>query len=112
MKDDLNQKQNEIEGLPELDDIAYENIFNVYKDNNVHFAFNIGKTISIPGDIDENFIDYIRVNGKLSWTQLSFRYYDTIALWWLICLTNGIMNPVVLPTPGTTLKIIKHKYIE
>lgn len=111
MKNDLRQSQNDIEELRDLNDLAYENIFKMHKDEDTYYAFNISKTVSIPGDIDDNFVDYVRINGKISWTQLSFRYYGTISLWWLICLTNGIMNPVLLPDPGSTLKIIKRERV-
>ena len=47
----------------------------------------------------------------MAWTALSFQEYGSIRLWWLICVTNGILNPVLLPEPGTIIKVIKPEYV-
>ena len=102
-----------IKNIPELLDVAdhnYENIFNVYKQDN-HYAFNIIKNIHIPVELDEDVYYFYRVPGKLSWTALSNKVYGTIKLWWLICAANKIINPVLLPEPGMIIRIIRSEYI-
>ena len=111
MKTDLNKVQNGVDEIYNLDEYAYESIFKMYKDQGEFFAYNILKTVKIPKDLDSDAFFYIRVNGKMSWTKISFDQYGTIQLWWLICLANGIMNPVQLPKPGVILKIIKPLYV-
>lgn len=110
MKTELNKTNNEVSELKSLPDSFYENIFNVYKDGDF-FAYNILKTIKIPDNLDTRLYDSVIVSGKISWQKLSFDQYNTINLWWLICLTNGIKNPTYLPEPGTFLKIIKPEYL-
>tara|TARA_Y100000310_G_scaffold55864_1_gene51211 strand:- start:308 stop:706 length:399 start_codon:yes stop_codon:yes gene_type:complete len=119
MKLELGLSQNNIGSLPDLNDFSYENIFNMYIDasasdieNPSHFAFNILKTIKMPPDIDPTAFTYVQITGKTAWTQLSFLEYGTIRLWWLICVTNGILNPVKLPEPGTIVKIIKPHHVK
>ena len=107
MKDELYKKIGEIDDALVLPDSAYEKIFNMYRDENVHYAFNLSRTVNIPANIDDDFVFYTRVAGRKTWTQLSFDIYGTIRLWWLICLVNKIMNPVLLPDPGTVIKVIK-----
>ena len=92
MKEELNKYVNEIPEISNLPDTAYENIFKVYKEDNF-FAFNILKTVQIPANLHEKVYDIIMITGKTSWTKLSFDQYGSINLWWLICLTNGILNP-------------------
>ena len=105
MKEELYKKQNSISELDNLVDYALENIFNVYKDGDYH-AYNILKTVRIPADLDPSTFIYVRIDGKITWTQISQLEYGTIRLWWLICVANGILNPVLLPEPGTVVKII------
>ena len=76
-----------------------------------HYAYNLLKTVQIPDTIAGEMVEYIRITGDQSWTQVSFNVYGTIKLWWLICITNKILNPVVLPAPGMIIKLIKRKHV-
>ena len=110
MKEELNRVQNEIGDVYTLHDFSYERIFNVYKDGN-HYGYNILKTVRIPEDLDPSTFAYVKIVGSMAWTALSFQEYGSIRLWWLICVTNGILNPVLLPEPGTIIKVIKPEYV-
>jgi hypothetical protein len=113
MKEELNKRQSQIDDDPTVDNLheySYEKIFNVYKDDH-HYAYNILRTVHIPKVLDSDIYTYVRIQGKTSWTQLSYHEYRTIRLWWLICATNKIMNPVILPVPGMVIKIIKPQYV-
>ena len=111
MKNELNKRYNDIETFGKLSVDSYENIFNMYKEDSDYYAYNISKSVHIPVNIDDDFVDYIRVAGKQTWVNLSFEIYGSIKLWWLICVANGIRNPVLLPQPGTVLKIIKPEFV-
>ena len=112
MKEELSQHHNELDeaNLVGLSEYSYERIFNVYKDND-KYAYNILRTVHIPMDLNPETFVYTRVTGNLTWTQISFHEYRTIRLWWLICATNKILNPVSLPKPGMVIKIIKPQYV-
>ena len=107
---DLNNFNNDNSSLTQLSDYSYENIFKVFQ-NNGYYSYNLLKKINFPQDLDQSYIDYVEINKKLSWTNLSYLEYGTILLWWLICATNNIQNPTQLPQPGTILKIIKPEYV-
>ena len=111
MKIELNKVHNNVTELGNLPSSAYENIFNMYKDEGEFYTYNILKTVKFPREMDSEFFSYHQVAGKNTWCRLSFEYYGTIHLWWLICLTNKIMNPVVFPEPGTVLKILHPIYV-
>lgn len=112
MKNELNKRHNELTEFDTLPVSFYENIFNVYREDNEFYAYNILKSVHIPTDIDEDYIMYIRVTGKQTWVNISYSVYNTIQLWWLICVTNGIHNPVINPRPSTLLKVIKPEYVQ
>ena len=100
--------QNDIDGLDKLTTYNLENIFRVYfdVDNNTHY-YNICNTVFFPDELDQSMYTTYRVTGKgISWTYLSYIYYGTIKLWWLICMVNNIDNPIILPEPGKELKIL------
>jgi hypothetical protein len=107
---DIEKYQNNIKDLPVLDDTRYENIFKLAKSDK-YFFYNIIKKISIPDDIQsEIYIEY-RINSNRPWTDLSHEIYGSQDLWWLICLTNKIYNPINNPELGAVYKIIKPDYV-
>ena len=107
---DLEQYQNQIQELPSLEDVRYENIFKVAKTDKFFF-YNIIKKISIPKDIQSDIYYELRINSSKPWTTLSNEIYGTQDLWWLICLVNSIYNPINNPTLGEVYKIIKPDYV-
>lgn len=108
---ELEKYNNEVAELANLDDYFYENIFKMYTADD-KFAFNIIKTVNISEDIDGRLFDLVRVTGRQSWPQISFKVYGNTHLWWLICVSNKIMNPVINPKSGLVLRIVKPKYVE
>ena len=112
MKEDISKLQNEIGDLGSLSELSYEKIFSMYKDDSKYFAYNLLRTIRIPRDLNEDIYFYTRISGNSTWVQLSYDFYGNIRLWWLICITNGILNPVELPDPGTVIKVIKPTYVK
>lgn len=107
---DLGRKQNNIDSLPKLDDVRYENIFRVYSEDSYYF-YNIMTTINFYNLDSEEYYFFYKVNRSLPWPIISYENYKTIHLWWLICITNNIDNPTSFPTAGTVLKIIKPQYV-
>tara|TARA_R100001163_G_C4951914_1_gene119325 strand:+ start:153 stop:518 length:366 start_codon:yes stop_codon:yes gene_type:complete len=106
MKIELYKTNEDIPEVTTTSDTSYESIFNIYQDDG-YFAYNILKSVQFPEEINSELVAYIRVNGDISWSQLSFKVYGDINLWWLICAVNKILNPVIKPAPGTVLKIIR-----
>ena len=102
--------QNNIDDLPRLSDYRYENLFKVYKIDD-YYIYNIINSISFDTDISPDYYYEWKINRSLPWTTISYLHYDTIQLWWLICIMNNIMNPVTFPETGTSIKVIKPKYV-
>ena len=105
--------RNDISDLEPLSDMKFENIFNMSKtEDNGYYFYNITRTVRFDASEldDEYYFKYV-VDRQLSWPALSFRYYNTIDLWWLICVINGIDNPVEFTKPGRELKLIKKSHV-
>lgn len=109
---ELNKKQNDIPELTVLDTFRYENLFKVNLDNTNHYFYNILAKVNFPENIEESYYDLYTVpNDNLPYTFISYKLYGTILLWWLICATNKIENPVYFPAAGTQLKVLKPGYV-
>ena len=108
----VQQTQNDISTLPQLESFRYENLFNVYTDVNGRYFYNILSKVNFPQNMQPEFYSTYTVpaNG-MPWTYISYKIYNTILLWWLICAVNGIQNPVFLPQAGTQLKYLNPEYV-
>ena len=106
------QTQNEIEDLPTLSKYRYENFFNVYTDGDSNMRFyNLLRNINIfPAD-NTSIEDVYTIQYSDSWGNISFKLYQTIELWWLICAYNQIDNPIIMPEAGTKIKYLKPEYV-
>jgi len=105
------QFQNNIKTLPPLKSTRYENILKIYTSENNKYFYNLIQSVFLPENINPEYLFYQQVSYKMAWTTISYNAYKTIDLWWLVCLTNKIFNPVKLPEKGTLLKIIKPQYV-
>lgn len=105
-------KQNNITSLPNLEITRYERLFDVYEDENSIYFYNILKTINFYQEnlAPEIYTVYTTLPGD-SYPLISYKKYQTINLWWLVCAFNSIQNPTKLPSPGTKLKILNVELI-
>jgi nucleoid-associated protein YgaU len=104
-------KQNQFEDLPTLSPYRFENFFNVFEDENGEKFYNILKSINIFPANDDNVETTHRTLPQDTWVSISYKFYNTIELWWLICAYNQIKNPVKRPESGTLLKILNKQYV-
>lgn len=104
--------RNKIKELSKLKTTFYENIFNVYQTEDGNYFYNLYNTLTFDDtDFPENvYTEHIFSIGDY-WTLLSYKYYNTTSLWWIICLANNIRNPLDLPEPGTKLKILNQNVV-
>lgn len=100
-------KQNEISDLPRLNTELFENIFNVYKDSDGLYFYNLLNTISFPTNLPSTLFRTYSVKPKDTWPYISYKEYKTPNLWWVILMANNITNPLdtTYTAPGTLLRI-------
>ncbi|NBP17011.1 hypothetical protein EBU95_21980 [bacterium] len=107
------KKQNDINELPKLSNLRYENIFRVYTDSTnkkQFYYYNITNKVSIPSQIDSNLLDTIKIDRKTAWTTLSYAIYGSIYLWYLIYILNNTQNRFYV-NAGETIVYIKPEYL-
>lgn len=109
-------KQNSISSsisIPKLDRNNYENLFNVYQDQNGYWYYNLLENLYIPPDLGEEYFFYdYSVGDVVYWTYLSYKHYGVIDFWWLLLIINNVTNPFADWESGKRIKILKHEYIE
>jgi len=90
----------------------FENFFNVYNDVETKTTFyNILKNITVY-PANDNTIDHeYQIKEGDNWPYISYKFYNTTDLWWLVCEYNQISNPIEIPENGKMLKILKSDYV-
>lgn len=92
--------------VAELNKNSLANLFNVVCRGNKSY-FNLCKGVSFSNLdklSDESFSSYIVLESD-SWPTISYKFYNTVELWWLICKFNNIKDPFEFPEAGTVIKI-------
>ena len=97
----------------QLDKYEYSNLFNVINKGEMSY-FNLCKNIYFkninymsPDDVKE----YVILEDD-SWTNISYKFYNTYKLWWLICKFNNISNPFNELIAGKIIKIPSQEIVD
>jgi len=94
----------------DLNPYDYANIFSTYTDESGYEFYNLLNSITIDGEIDNSLFTYDNVYSFVDWYQLSFKYYGTTRLWWIILVANNIKNPFDIIS-GQRIKILKKEVV-
>lgn len=106
-------KQNDIKDndIPLIGSYNYENMFNVYIDDDGVYFYNILKNLYFPEEMSPSLFTTIQpLPGELL-PQLSYRLYKVVNLWWLIAGVNDIKNPLEPLNADDTLKVVSSPVI-
>jgi hypothetical protein len=103
--------QNSIKNLPKLRNENYENIFQIYTDEEGMYYYNILQTISLPSNLPEGYFQYYNVQYGDTWPLISYKNYKTPNLWWAILPFNNILDPTKIPENSTRIKVLKIQFL-
>lgn len=95
-----------------LSNISMLNLFKILEEDNEYYL-NIFKSYEINLNILLNAFNYKSYDvGENEWfDQIAFNMYKNPELWWIICLTNNIINPLEEIIPGKNLKLFTDDYL-
>jgi hypothetical protein len=103
--------QNNIPDLPKLKRTSYENIFNVYVNEEGRYYYNLLQTVVIPKNLPDGYYTEYIVRYGDTWPFISYKMYKNPNLWWIITDTNNILDATIIPEPGSILKILKSESV-
>lgn len=72
--------------------------------------YNLIENVTVDvNTINQGLFDYHFVSPVDAWTTISYKYYNTIALWWLLvkCNKDIIDTPLDMPATGSKIRIPK-----
>ena len=102
-------KYNELRNINQtkyLDKYDFARLFDVVQRGKNSY-FNLCKTIrfqNIDTMLPKYYSDY-EVREKDTWTNLSFKFFNTYKLWWLLCKFNNVEDPFAELKAGRIIKI-------
>lgn len=89
-------------------------MFNILEDvrNNTYYL-NIFRSyvINMSALNDSSFYETYEVENDDWFDNISFKFYNTPSLWWVVCIVNNIVNPFEELEPGKILRILKNTHI-
>lgn len=92
----------------------FSNFFNIYKEDSGEKFYNINRTLFFKGleDISPSFYNEYTSQISDTWPGISFNFFGTIELDWLIMKINNITNPILDIEEGVKLKIPTKEFIQ
>ena len=103
----------EMTAVKTLGKYDYANLFDVVNKGEKSY-FNLCKNIYFDNTqylTSSDVETYIIVDDD-SWSSISYRFYRTYKLWWLICKFNNVRNPFEELTVGKLLKIPSEELVD
>ncbi len=89
-------------------------LFSILDDvsNNTYYLNIFRSYITNVSSLNNNsFYELYEVDNEDFLDNISFKFYNTPQLWWVICIVNNITNPFEDIYPGKVLRILKNSYI-
>ncbi len=96
-----------------LSSTSFLKLFNILKDDDDNLFLNIFRTFSINETTMSSVLNYqtYEVDEGDFIENISYDLYENLNLWWLILLSNSIVNPFEDIYIGQNLKILKETLI-
>lgn len=95
-----------------LDNTSQLKLFNLLQDINGDILFNVFNAYQLSSEvIDSSFFEVYEIENDDWWDNISFRFYGTSYLWWVIALTNNIHNPFEEIEAGKLIYILRPQYL-
>lgn len=82
-------------------DYGDETIVNIFK----KFSIRQSRLLSV------NFYDEYVVQDGDGWDSISYKFYNTTSLWWMIANYNGVLDPFDELVVGEKIKLIKPELV-
>lgn len=97
----------------DLSNVSQLKLFNILQDENGTRLQNIWRSYSLNDDVTGQtvFYDTYEMEDEDWWENISYQYYETPSLWWILCIMNNVQNPFEELEPGQETKILKGAYI-
>lgn len=91
---------------------SLKTIFSVV-DKGKQSYFNISKTINFQNldKVPTNYYKSYTVKEFDNWPNLSYKFYNTIKLWWILCKFNQVVDPFQDLIVGSVIKIPNKEFI-
>lgn len=88
------------------------NMFNILEEDNNYFL-NLFRSYTVYNDIKSDivFYDTYEISNNDFWENISYDIYQTVYLWWIICLINDVINPFEEIDDGKNIKVLRYVYI-
>jgi hypothetical protein len=96
-----------------LSNTSFLKLFNILEDSDGEKFLNIFRFYSINENVMIDIMNYITYEVRDDdWPELiAYIIYDNLNLWWLIYLSNNILNPFEGFDIGQNIKILKDGYL-
>lgn len=97
----------------ELSNTSILNLFNIMEDSDKIKFLNIFKPYMINTDILADTLYYLTYEVEdIDWyDQIAYNIYNDEYLWWIVAMTNNVINPFEELDSSLNLKVLKEQFV-
>ncbi len=108
----LSEDFTEITG-EDLSNVSQLKLFNILQDEDGVQLQNVWRSYSLNDEVTGQtvFYDTYEMEDEEWWDNISYSFYNTPALWWVLCIMNNVQNPFEEIEPGQETKILRGAYL-
>lgn len=88
-------------------------LFNILEDENNVKLQNVWRSYSLNELVTDETVFYqtYEINDDDFWDNISYLYYDSPNLWWVLCIMNNVENPFEEIEAGQETKVLRENYL-
>lgn len=108
----LSEDFTEITG-EDLSNVSQLKLFNILQDENGNKLQNVWRSYSLNDEVtgETVFYDTYEMENEEWWENISYSFYNTPNLWWVLCIMNNVENPFEEIEAGQETKILRGSYL-
>ena len=97
----------------DLSNVSQLKLFNILQDEDGNKLQNVWRSYSLNEAVTDQtvFYDTYQMESMEWWENISYQFYNTPTLWWVLCIMNNVQNPFEELEPGQETKILRGNYL-
>jgi hypothetical protein len=88
-------------------------MFPIMEDDDGTKFMNIFRSYTVFTDtlVDTSYFQTYEMENEDWWETVSWKMYDDVVFWWIVCMSNNVVNPFEESDPGKNILVLSPTYV-
>ncbi len=96
-----------------LSSVSLLKMFPIMEEDDGTKFMNIFRSYTVFTDtlVDTAYFQTYEMENEDWWETVAWKLYQTVALWWVVCMSNNVINPFEESEPGKNILVLNPVYV-